>query len=47
MANTVFKAENGLLVVGSTNITGSLTVGSEFNISGNITFAGTSSCKET
>ena len=42
MANTVFKAENGLLVIGSANVTGALTVGGEFNISGNITFSGTS-----
>lgn len=42
MANTVFKAENGLLVIGSASVTGSLTVGSEFNITGNITFSGTS-----
>jgi hypothetical protein len=34
MANTVFKAENGLEVIGSANVTGSLTVGGEFNISG-------------
>lgn len=42
MANTVFKAENGLLVIGSANVTGALTVGGEFNISGNITFSGLS-----
>lgn len=42
MANTVFKAENGLLVIGNANVTGTLTVGSEFNITGNITFSGTS-----
>jgi hypothetical protein len=42
MANTVFKVENGLLVLGSANVVGSLTVGSEFNITGNITFSGTS-----
>ncbi len=42
MADTVFKAENGLQVVGNANVTGSLTVGGEFNISGNVTFSGTS-----
>ena len=42
MADTVFKAENGLEVVGNANVSGSLTVGGEFNISGNVTFSGTS-----
>ena len=42
MANTVFKAENGLLVIGTANVTGALTVGGEFNIAGAITFSGTS-----
>jgi hypothetical protein len=42
MANTVFKAENGLEVIGNANVTGTLTVGSEFNITGNVTFSGTS-----
>ena len=42
MADTVFKAENGLQVIGNANVTGSLTVGGEFNISGNVTFSGTS-----
>lgn len=42
MADTVFKVENGLEVIGSANVTGSLTVGSEFNITGNVTFSGTS-----
>jgi hypothetical protein len=42
MADTVFKVENGLEVVGNANVAGSLTVGGEFNISGNVTFSGTS-----
>ena len=42
MADTVFKVENGLEVVGNANVVGSLTVGGEFNISGNVTFSGTS-----
>lgn len=42
MADTVFKAENGLEVVGNANVGGNLTVGGEFNISGNVTFSGTS-----
>jgi hypothetical protein len=42
MADTVFKVENGLEVVGNANVAGSLSVGGEFNISGNVTFSGTS-----
>jgi hypothetical protein len=42
MADTVFKVENGLEVVGNANVAGILTVGGEFNISGNVTFSGTS-----
>ncbi|NDG32580.1 hypothetical protein EB118_21220 [bacterium] len=42
MANTVFKAENGLLVIGNGEITGNLSVGGELVVTGNVTMSGNS-----
>lgn len=40
MANTVFKVENGLLVIGDANVAGTLSVGGNLNVSGNLVYTG-------
>jgi hypothetical protein len=41
--NTKFKIEHGLDVVGTANVSGSLRIGGDFTVDGNLAFSGTSS----